>query len=216
MDIPHASRRTLDLLRVAPPAGSSCSHPVLHAPREQPPAPRSQELSPSVLRRRAGRWRSLVNYFTRFGQKSFLSGRWPPLKANPDPWVLQRSSQDRGPGGSAEPAELEEQREPAGRGGCCAPPCPIQLLSGAASCAGSPALGAARRVCSSGIHKRQTPVESGTWTPLSPPTAPSHSCIPAPSRTCMSARCQAEPVQVTLVKLGLAGWRQWLGTGMPF
>lgn len=138
MDIPHASRRTLDLLRVAPPAGSSCSHPVLHAPREQPPAPQSQELSPSVLRRRAGRWRSLVNYFTRFGQKSFLSGRWPPLKANPDPWVLQRSSQDRGPGGSAEPAELEEQREPAGRGGCCAPPCPTRLLSGAASCAGSP------------------------------------------------------------------------------
>lgn len=64
--------------------------------------------------------------------------------------------------------------------------------------------------------QRLTPVESGTWTPLSPSTAPSHSCIPAPSGTCMSAECQAEPVQVTLVKLGLAGWRQWLGRGIPF
>lgn len=205
MDIPHTHRHPICC------SGGPTRRlqlPCFPLPRATSSATISRTL-PSLSARGAGRWGPLGNYFTRLGRRPFPSGRWPALKSNPDPWVPHRSSRELGPGGSGEPAEREEQREPAGRGGCCAPTHPTRPARGHCLACRWPGFGRCKRVCSSWVHKDSLPQGLLLELPSRPPIAPSHSCFPAAfgdlAPSGCQARCQAEPVQVTFGKRGLAG-----------
>ncbi|KAF6109659.1 hypothetical protein HJG60_010893 [Phyllostomus discolor] len=130
MDV-HSSRQELHVRLLAAPTAPSSYTPAtgsLHTTGEPPPAAPFREFSrlSGARDRQVG---ASVEFFHWIRREASPKWKVAPLKSNPDHLQPRRSSRERRPRGSAEPAVLEEQRESAGLKGCCAHPAGSRALT---------------------------------------------------------------------------------------